>query len=514
MRKGLILCVALAAGEALAFACPSAAEVFRPAACGILFFAALLAWGWRSWGLWLVCIACLGYARAGQLVAARQDVLRQARLLNNGKPFPARLAIPENVTLRPSAKGGTNVVFLADIGPLPVRVRMSRRPGDELPRPGEEWDCAGWLNAETPGRDGRRAYGIAGVRACARRATSAADRPFRAWLRRVRSGFSRRLGIGVPPGAESLALVRAILLGERARLPRETREAFARAGTIHVFAISGLHVMVVAQILAVLLMACDVGQRCLGVVLVPLVWLYVLLTGASPSAVRAAGMASLYFAAPVFGRAPNALSAWTATFLATHLSDPSLLLNVGSQLSFAVVLTLIFAVRATRHARPGVRFAVLTLATWAAGVPLVASAFGRFTLGGLVANLVLVPAAECAVIVASVGLLASYLSDPLAAYFTNLAVLVADVMSNVSFLTAALPGAHGETVPWPWYACGLWYLLLAGGLWRLAAWDRRKGCARMRTGDSAIPRQSAQNRGIREERPPADGLRALPTPAP
>lgn len=479
MRKGLILCAALAAGEALAFACPSAAAAFRSVACGILFFAALLAWGWRSWSLWLVCVACLGYARAGQLVSARQDVLRQARLMNDGKPFPARLSIPENITLRPSAKGGTNIVFMADIGPLPVRVRISRWSGGEPPRPGEEWDCAGWLNAETPGRNGRPTYSIAGVHAYARRAASAAERPLQACLRRVRGDFSRRLGIGVRPGSESLGLVRAILLGERARLPRETREAFALAGTIHVFAISGLHVMVVAQILAVLLMMCDVGQRYLGVALVPLVWLYVLLTGASPSAIRAAGMASLYFAALVFGRAPNALSAWTATFLATHLWDPSLLLNVGSQLSFAVVLTLIFAVRATRHARPGVRLAVLTLATWAAGVPLVASAFGRFTLGGLVANLILVPAAECAVIVASVGVLASYLSHLLASYFTNLAVLVADVMSSVSFLTAALPGAHGETAPWPWYLCGLWYLLLGGGLWWLAACDRRKRRSRL-----------------------------------
>lgn len=472
--KWLILCAAVALGEALAFAAPSCAIALRYTVLIAAVFVVLMGCGWRVYGAFVLACAAFGFFRAGVHLANQQHIFEQARLWNRGAPLEAVFEVPEEVSVWANKRGGTNIFFKASLGEVPVNVRISRWQGDEVPRMGERWRCAGWLNTDKPERGGRFAYRVVGRGTFARREASAPQWSLPLFLHRLRLDFSRRLGIGLPESSEAVKLVRAIILGERAHLPTETREAFVDAGTIHVFAISGLHVMVVAKILSILLLATLIAPRFLGFALIPLVWLYVVLTGSTPSAIRAALMASIYFAAPLFCRAPDGLIAWAITFLGVHLVDPALLQHVGCQLSFAVVLVLILSVRAARPYGVGVRILVLTLATWAAGIPLVAATFGRYTFGGLVANLLLVPAAECAVIVGSAGLLASYLSSALAAYCNNLAVLFADAMEGVSFLTASLPYAHGTTSPWTWWECLLWYAALALSLWGLRVRGARR----------------------------------------
>ena len=473
-RKWLILCAALALGEGLAFAMPLGAAACRYTVLIAALLLTLAFLGWRVWGILVLICGLLGFVRTGQYLSEQHEVFQRAQLWNKGEPLEAEFEIPEHITTWTTRKGATNISFRADIGAVPVNVRISRWAHPELPQAGERWRCTGWLRTEKSARSGRFAYQVAGRGTFSERVQPVDPHAFSTRLRNLRHDFSRRLGIGVAEDSESLRLVRAIILGERAQLPRETQTAFAEAGTIHVFAISGLHVMVVAKILSVALLVLFVPARFLGCVLVPLVWLYVILTGSSPSAIRAATMASIYFAAPIFYRAPNGLIAWAATFLGVHLWDPALFLNIGCRLSFAVVLVLILSVRASRFYGSKMQLLILTLATWAAGVPLVASAFGRFTLGGLVANIFLVPAAEFAVIAGSVGLLASYVSSLLAAYFNSLAVLCADIMAGISFLTAAFPGAHGETAPWPWSLCLAWYLILGAILALLARQNERR----------------------------------------
>ena len=70
----------------------------------------------------------------------------------------------------------------------------------------------------------------------------------------LRRAFSRQAAIGIERDAEACAVNRAILLGERWRLKPELKRVFVESGSIHVFAISGLHVMIVAKTLMVLLM--------------------------------------------------------------------------------------------------------------------------------------------------------------------------------------------------------------------------------------------------------------------
>lgn len=288
------------------------------------------------------------------------------------------------------------------------------------------------------------------------------DSPVRTPARRA---LSARVGIGLSPRREAVALNRAILLGERRRLPRATRRAFVESGTIHVFAISGLHVMVVAKTLAVLLALCLVPLRWAGALALPLVWGYVALVGCPASAVRAALMASFYFAAPVFWRRSDALRAWAETFIALHLADPTQIADVGSLLSFTVVLALLVGGRlSARFANGTCRFLFMTAMAWAAGTPIAAHVFGRITPGGLVANMFLLPAAVYSVAAGTVGVLASFVSRPLAAYVNNLSSLFTDSMAAVARVVSDLPGMNFEIRPWSLAACVAWYGALVATL--------------------------------------------------
>lgn len=120
----------------------------------------------------------------------------------------------------------------------------------------------------------------------------------------LRADLSVRMGLGLDATRETVLLNRAILLGERSNLPKATKQIFIESGTIHVFAISGLHVMIVARLFMFLVALVFIPYRFQGAVTLPLVWGYVLLIGAPPSAVRAATMASFLSAFAALFAAP------------------------------------------------------------------------------------------------------------------------------------------------------------------------------------------------------------------
>lgn len=285
----------------------------------------------------------------------------------------------------------------------------------------------------------------------------------------LRGDLSRRVGWGLDETHETVHLNRAILLGERSNLPKATKKIFIESGTIHVFAISGLHVMIIARVLMFLIALLFVPYRLQGALAIPLIWGYVLLVGAPPSAVRAALMASFYFAAPLFSRRPNALLSWVFAFLLVHILNPVQIADVGSQLSFAVMLALILASRLAMFFLPS-RWSGLfvAFAAWSAGVPIAAAVFGRITPGGLLANLVLLLAAGYSVIAGVLGALVSYFSSTLAVHLNNLSALLTDAMVVVSNVVARLPGSNFEVEPWGFAACALWYAVFGFGFFLLA----------------------------------------------
>ncbi len=134
----------------------------------------------------------------------------------------------------------------------------------------------------------------------------------------------------------------ALLLGEPTLLDPTQRAALTASGEIYLFAISGLHVGVLAAALWWFFRRIPGLPHALGEILtLGVVWLYVEIAGGTTSGRRTALMLTLYLLAKWFGRARSPLAAVLAAGVATLLVDPRALDNSGFQLSYAVVLGLI-----------------------------------------------------------------------------------------------------------------------------------------------------------------------------
>jgi competence protein ComEC len=161
-------------------------------------------------------------------------------------------------------------------------------------------------------------------------------------LEHAATQLERWLDEGVAGKRPALAAIfRAMMLGQKHELSSEQNEVFMRSGTMHLFAINGLHIGVVAVALHALLAM----LRCPREVAVPLIlavlWFDVDTTGGSPSAVRAFLLVACVEAGFLFRRPPNGLASLGAAALIALLADPFALFTASFQMSYGVVLAIL-----------------------------------------------------------------------------------------------------------------------------------------------------------------------------
>ncbi|MBB6217948.1 competence protein ComEC [Anaerosolibacter carboniphilus] len=130
-----------------------------------------------------------------------------------------------------------------------------------------------------------------------------------------------------------------LLLGDKDQLEDEIYEDFQALGAAHVLAVSGLHVGILYMVLNYLLQKTSIKIR-VYIVLMAL-WSYTAITGFSPSVLRAVTMATFLTIGPILNRKYDSLSALLAAAFLFLLANPLLITDIGFQLSFVAVLSII-----------------------------------------------------------------------------------------------------------------------------------------------------------------------------
>ena len=297
------------------------------------------------------------------------------------------------------------------------------------------------------------------------------------------------------------ALGAGILLGVRSSIAPEINDAFATAGLTHVVAISGWNIAIVAALVLALVRPLGRlrgGRWTTALTAAAVVGAYVLLTGASPSVVRAALMAGAMLVGRLGGSRAHGTSALGLAALVMLLSAPAVLWDVGFQLSLLATAGLIWfgpSIEGGLGRWPGwLREPVaLTLAAQLTTLPVILVNFERLSLVAPISNVLvvpLVPLAMLACAAVSVGgavigaLPATPVGDALAWFVGGAAWLVLRVMIAVGQATASLPLATvGVSVPPPFAIA--WFPLLALGSWALRS-DQSSPDAPSRFPDEAM----------------------------
>ena len=261
----------------------------------------------------------------------------------------------------------------------------------------------------------------------------------------------------------------AMLLGKKAALSKEQKHAYLRSGTMHFFAISGLHVGVIAYTLYYLIV---VILRCppkTGAVLGLLILLvYVVVTGASPSAIRAFLMATFVWGAKVVQRQAAPFAALLASAFTVLLFDPNHLRNAGFQLSYAVVGSIVLygvpiidfldskitpfrgiptADRQWYHKtllfiiQQAVRLFGVSLAATVISSPLIIHYFRIFTPGAVILNMIVVPIAGLLIISGCISLICGIFHlFWFSAFLNHGAWLMICVIEGIIDIALSIPG--------------------------------------------------------------------------
>ena len=157
----------------------------------------------------------------------------------------------------------------------------------------------------------------------------------------LRSSCQRLLSRYLPESQSELAS--AILLGAREYLGKERREAFFVTGTIHLLAISGLHIGILASVFFFAIRRTNFcSERSLLVIVGVLSIVYALLTESRPPVMRATVLVLVVCLARFFHRDGFALNSLSAAALIVLLINPTQLFQVGFHLSFVAVIALIW----------------------------------------------------------------------------------------------------------------------------------------------------------------------------
>ncbi len=155
----------------------------------------------------------------------------------------------------------------------------------------------------------------------------------------IRSQGSRLLWTNLDRRRAGLAA--AVLLGERERLEYDRTEAFVETGTIHLLAISGLHVGILVSVLMLVLRLGWMRRSWALTAIGGLTIFYAVLTDARPPVVRAAVLIVILCVAMYTGRRQLGFNTLAAAAIVVLIWNPANLFRVGTQLSFLAVATLV-----------------------------------------------------------------------------------------------------------------------------------------------------------------------------
>jgi len=259
---------------------------------------------------------------------------------------------------------------------------------------------------------------------------------------RFRRWAQWQLQRGLNAQDEPLEMIWAMALGWKRAFSGEMAEPFMRTGTMHIFAVSGLHVACIAGVLVLALRWAGVSYAQAGLIAVPLIWFYTLATGWQSSAIRSAIMFTMVALGQILRRPSELLNSTAAAAALILLFQPEQLFQAGFQLSFVVVAGIALFVPVFERwwqgwlahdpmlpaeLRPRWRQALdrplfwlggalaVSSASWVGALPLTAHYFNLVTPVSLFANLLAVPLSSLAL----ASTLGSLLLPPLGVVFNH-----------------------------------------------------------------------------------------------
>ena len=397
-----------------------------------------------------------------------------------------RVTVPPSETLYGVADDRTEFTLQPSVG-APVAVSLA----GHLPRlaVGHRVHATGMLlRRPAAGNPGERLRSSAAVEdrrtlyvAHPSAVTIADDGPRPLRLREsIRVGLTARLRERLPPQASATA--RAVLLGDRSALDRDTVDRFRRTGLSHLLAISGLHVGMIALVLLAPLGRLPVSQRTRAAIFIGLMVGYALLVQPALPIYRAVACVSLLAIGGLSAHSRVRFAHLALVLLGFLAVDPRTLFSPGLQLSFLATAAILAiqqngildrltpqtlrddGLLAPWWQRPGQAFWRTVLWSgllWTATAPVVMWHFRWLTPIGVLMNILCLPLMTLLIATLLVAIVTDVWAPPLATPLWSVADGIVELLLGSLGLVGRSPGLLHVAQP-PLAAVVIGYGLVAG----------------------------------------------------
>lgn len=299
----------------------------------------------------------------------------------------------------------------------------------------------------------------------------------------------RQLARGVGENDLSARFTRALMLGDRSLLDDNLRDTFATTGMLHVLAVSGLHVGILAYVMMMFLQTVGLDRRTATLLVLGMLAGYMVILGWRASAVRAAVMSSVLLIGTLLRRRPDvpsalALAACVILFVCpAQLADPCFLLSFLAVLGLVIVLPKLEAVmlrwgracatdewslqepswlqRTMASVRKIMGDTLLaSLSVWLITAPLVLVWFHLFSPIALIGNLLVIPLAFVILVTGLLSLLTGALQGATSSIFNYANAFFVRVLLLWVEGLKQVPGGFFRVRTFPAEFVILWYVVL------------------------------------------------------
>ena len=276
----------------------------------------------------------------------------------------------------------------------------------------------------------------------------------------------------------SHSVVEGMVVGSRHNMPATLREQYSATGLSHILAVSGLHLGIIVLVVSLLLTPLKLlthGQIMADILTVAALWLFVLISGASPSVVRAALMFSVLILAKNSVGHYNPINALAFAIFLMLCYNPQTLYDISFQLSVLAVIGIVaWGVPMVRGIRLKSRLANALVSTFVIGavatlwtLPVVSATFGNIPIIGVIATPIVLLTAY---VIVGCGVLVLLVPHPIAQPFALCAEWLASLQNIVVERFASLPFASLQHTLSP-TAITIYYAIFA--IITLLLWSRK-----------------------------------------
>jgi competence protein ComEC len=226
--------------------------------------------------------------------------------------------------------------------------------------------------------------------------------------------------------------LKGLIVGDRTDIPDEIKESFINAGVIHILAVSGLNVAFVILILMAVFNFLPINERFRVILIIIALILYVFLTGATPSVIRAAIMGIVFLFGKTIERKPDNLNSLAVAAIIILIIDSKQIFDIGFQLSFLSVFSLVYFYPFFEtcsfwkwkifkypllKSTTGIIIAGFVVSLFL--LPVLAMTTGKISIISLLANVLVIPISNFSLALGFIQIIAGLIWSPLYSIFSE-----------------------------------------------------------------------------------------------